>query len=382
VSAVSTNDLIRQIHQAPGQMVLCVTGGGSLAISDLLHRPGASRTVLEASVPYAAEALIRWLSARPDQFSSERTARAMAMVAYYRAGDYAPAEPTVPLAGLACTASLASDRPKHGAHRIHVALQTRAATLAQSVELIKGGRSREGEEAVAAALLLNLLAEFKGLEDRVETGLQPGEDLAVVRCDAPLAWQELLSGDRSLISLTEAGSSSFTGRLVFPGAFNPRHAGHREMARHAAEHLGRPVDHELSIVNVDKPPIDFIEMRRRADQFRPDELLWLSRAATFVEKSFLFPQATFIVGADTLIRIADARYYGGEHARDAALTTLAANGCRFLVFARRQDGCLQTAGSLELPQSLRQLCEEVPVERFCMDVSSSSLRERPPVGRP
>ena len=71
---------------------MAVTGGGSRAISELLEVPGASRTVLEAVVPYAAPALIAWLGAKPEHFCEPRTARAMAMVGFQRAGAYAAEE--------------------------------------------------------------------------------------------------------------------------------------------------------------------------------------------------------------------------------------------------------------------------------------------------
>jgi nicotinamide mononucleotide (NMN) deamidase PncC len=381
VSAPWTSQFVRQIHHAPGRVSLCVTGGGSQAISALLEEPGASRSVLEAVVPYAAAALVAWLRATPEHFCSEGTARLMAMAAYNRAVEYArpsanTSDETGRVAGVACTAGLASDRPKRGVHRIHAALQTGTCTVSHSIELIKGRRSRGEEERIAAALVLNLVAEFKGLTDRVDPGLMPQEEMVVTRCDAPLDWQQLLRGEKRLVAVTAAASPdlSVARRLVFPGAFHPRHEGHRQMALMAGEKLGLPVEHELSIFNVDKPPIDFIEMRSRAAQFAPTESLWFSRAPTFVQKAGLFPHATFIVGADTVARIAEARYYGGETDRNAALAALAATGCRFLVFGRSQEGRFRSLGDLPLPDVLRGLCDEVPGETFRLDVSSTALR--------
>ena len=69
-------------------MVIAVTGGGSGAISSLLEVPGASASVLEAIVPYAATALADWLGGTPDHYCSERTARAMAMAAFERAANF------------------------------------------------------------------------------------------------------------------------------------------------------------------------------------------------------------------------------------------------------------------------------------------------------
>ena len=116
---------------------LAVTGGGSGAISALLTVPGGSRTLLEAVVPYSSESQIEFLRTTPEHFCSPRTARLMAMAAFQRGissswlrrresfswscgANWQSATSTGydPI-GVACTASLASDRPKRGAHRIH-----------------------------------------------------------------------------------------------------------------------------------------------------------------------------------------------------------------------------------------------------------------------
>lgn len=370
-------ELIGRIHGAAGKLVLCTTGGGSLAVSSLLQAPGASRSVLEAAVPYAAEALTRWLGAWPEQFCSDATARAMAMSAYLRAMEYVADGSDQVVAGIGCTASLASDRPKHGPHRIHAALQTGALTLAHCIELVKGRRTREEEEQLAAALVLNLVAEFKKLPDRLDLGLSSEEVPSVRRAVACPAWQLLLSGAERLApasALAVGSSSPAARRIIFPGAFHPRHEGHRAMAALATQITGGRVEHEISIVNVDKLPIDFIEMECRAAQFAAAEPLWFTRTPTFAEKATLFPAATFVVGVDTVVRIAEPKYYGDEPARDWALASLAAAGCRFLVFGRYHDGCFQALCDLKLPTALLQLCDEVPGHAFRMDLSSTALR--------
>src|SRR5262245_53933441 len=123
--------LIEQIHATARPMVIAVTGGGSGAISSLLAVPGASATVLEAVIPYAARALGEWLGGTPDHFCSERTARAMAMAAFERARELSDTDP-MSLYGVGATASLASNRPKRGPHRIHVAWQSAEITDAIS----------------------------------------------------------------------------------------------------------------------------------------------------------------------------------------------------------------------------------------------------------
>ena len=135
-------------------MVVAVTGGGSLAISDLLTEPGASRSVLEAIVPYGEAALCDFLSHKPEQFCSETTARRMAMAAFVRAMRHSPRTSRSELIGVGCCCSLASDRPKRGEHRAHWAVQSDSQTLAASVVFEKGARTRLEEERLVADLLL------------------------------------------------------------------------------------------------------------------------------------------------------------------------------------------------------------------------------------
>ena len=149
------------------------------------------------------------------------------------------------------------------------------------------------------------------------------------------------------------------------------------MIRLAGEIIGRPVELELPILNADKPPLDYHELRRRLDQFDPAQVVWLTRSATFVEKSRLFPGTTFVVGADTLARIAEPRFYGGQPtARDTALAEFARRGCRFLVFGRDTGAGFHGRADLDLPDRLISLCRDVPASQFRADISSTELRRQ------
>ncbi len=177
MSYSSQQQLAQEVHAREVRFVLAVTGGGSGAISTLLTEPGASRTVLAAAVPYAAEALTEWLGGRPDEFCSPRTGRAMAMAAYFKAVHYDPNSATC---GVACTASLASDRPKRGSHRAHVGWQTASTTADYHLELRKGRRTREEEESLVAALVLNAVAEATGAAARLPLSLLEGEHVELL----------------------------------------------------------------------------------------------------------------------------------------------------------------------------------------------------------
>jgi hypothetical protein len=148
------------------------------------------------------------------------------------------------------------------------------------------------------------------------------------------------------------------------------------MASVAEERLGRAVAFELSVVNVDKPALDAIQIRRRCAQFSAGTALVLTRAPQFVDKSELFPAATFVVGSDTMQRIADVTYYRGQvQRRNQAIHRMIEHGIRFLVFGRTVGQSFVELDDLALPSPLRALCEAVDRRQFHMDLSSSELRK-------
>ena len=376
---ISPEQIVRQIHEASPQLVLAVSGGGSRAIADLLEMPGASRVVLEAIVPYCEASMLAWLGGRPDQFCSPVTARAMAVAAFGRARTYGGAEASV--AGIASTASLASDRPKRGAHRVHVAMQTAERTATWSLELQKDRRSRAIEEDVVRRMILNAAAEAGGVPVRLDLPLLEGEHVEHWQTVVAPCWKDLFLGTVNAVRQLGGGlaaaaqSQGPRPKAILPGAFNPLHAGHLRMAQVGQQILDTPVAMEMSILNVDKPPLDYSEIQRRLGQFPPDSEVWLTRAPTFEEKSRIFPETTFLVGVDTLRRIAAPRYYAGDAAAlRQAIQRIADRGCRFLVFGRDMGTGLVRLSDLELPDVLRQLAQEVPVERFREDVSSTAIR--------
>jgi hypothetical protein len=374
----SWTNLIAEIHASGRQAVIAITGGGSSAIGDLLEIPGGSNSILEAVVPYSQTALEEFLGGSPDQFCSEPTARAMAMAAWMRARKLGPEADPYLFVGVGVTASLASDVPKRGDHRIHVALQTAELTGSYSQTLNKGARIRREEEQLAAKLLIAALADIclpkrDEVSNSFKNSLLSGERVEQARQVSERAWTELLLGTRQLVF--DGDSSSLKG--VFPGAFNPLHSGHREMMAQASKRLG-PVACEISITNVDKPPLDFIEINKRLDGLLscdPKPAVLLTAAPTFREKVAILPGSTFVVGIDTLVRIADPSYYRDNLSqRDQAIREIADARCRFLVFGRQLGGEFCNLRDVDIPADLRALCDEVPVSEFREDVSSTALR--------
>jgi hypothetical protein len=372
----SLRRLIEALHAGPCRYVVAVTGGGTGAVAALLAVPGGSRTVLEALVPYHERALLDFLGRVPDQFCSADTARLMAERACARARWLAPGEV---VAGAGCTASLATDRPKRGDHRFHVVVHTGGQTLTRSLTLTKGARDRAGEEAVLDAVLLNALAEAFDLPERAGVPLLPGEQVRAEQVVAAGALAALFRGEVEAVCVEidgRARAGTPPPALLLPGAFNPVHAGHWGLAEAAEKIAGSAAAFELSVTNVDKPPLDSDEVRRRLAQFTERAPVWLARAPTFAEKARLFPGATFVVGADTAERVVAPRYYrDSAEEMGRALDEIRRHHCRFLVAGRVcADGQFAQLCDLGIPEGHRDLFAAIPVDAFRLDVSSTALR--------
>ena len=382
MATIEPRRLLERLAAESWKLSVVATGGGSGAISALCETPGASRVVVEGLVPYAREAIDRLLGGPQEQYCSERTARRLATVAWQRAA--AAASPRTAI-GASVTASLVTLEPKRGGHRAFVAVQTGSTTHVASVELVKGSRSRDQEEAVAAALLLALIASSTELQQAEAAfdavPLATGETIERDVAQASASLASLFVGEsRAMRAVPQGGRGGGVpapGSVVFPGSFDPLHDGHRLMARLAEEIAEGPVAFELSITNVDKPMLDFIEIRNRVARFPPETPLWLTRAATFLEKTEIFPDATFVLGADTFKRLGDPRYYGGSReAAEAAVKRIAAAVRGLVVFGRASGGTFEDAAGIDAPAALREKCYFVSQREFRMDVSSTDIRRR------
>ncbi len=373
----TTKPLIESLHRASCKYVLALTGGGTGVAAQLLSVPGGSRTILEIIVPYAEQALADFLGRAPENYCSAATSRRLARRARERAAWLAPGEPVL---GVGCTASLATDRPKRGDHRFHIAVHTGQGTATYSLTLSKGSRDREGEESVLDAVLLNALADHLGVAERLPVPLLPGE---IIEAEPPTdggPLAALLRGEvQAVCSDIDSRLRTDAPRppLLLPGSFNPLHEGHCDLAATASQMLGQPVAFELTVANADKPPLSLEAVEHRRRQFLWQAPLWLTNAPTFAAKAELFPGTTFIVGADTAVRIVDPRFYQDSIEKmTAALRQLRERDCRFLVAGRLdKDGRFTCCEHLELPEEFRDLFTGITFRR---DVSSTQLREQSP----
>ena len=371
--------VIEELHAAPGRAVIAVSGAGSSALAWLMEVPGASRTLLEAIVPYSQSSLVGFLGYEPEQYVSPETSRNMARAAYARALELREGEE--PVVGLACTATIATDRPKRGDHRACVSLRDDAGTTTYNLKLAKDMRDRKQEEEVVSRLTLKTLAEAWNTgtdiplallaEDQLEHEVLPSDAIDLLLTEGPRRPGLWVMSRR----YGDVVVGNQAPEAVLPGSFNPFHQGHDGLAKAASHILGAPVVLEMSVTNVDKPPLDEGEVRKRVSQLQGSWDLALTCATTFREKATLFPGCTFVVGWDTAVRLIDVAYYAGsERAMYEALEEIRGRGCSFLVAGRVEGGDYRTLSSIAVPAGLADLFREMPESAFRLDISSTELR--------
>lgn len=378
--------LVRRIHDTPHKGILAITGGGSEVVSDLLRYGGGSTTVLDAVVPYANSALDKYLGGPPDKYCSADTARNMAMASYQRARLLSPETPLEHLFGLGVTCSLGKYGPERPdrKHLAFVSYQTHDTTYTFEAEIEH--HDRHEEEALVAQVSLQVIGMACGFEKPDWLHRNPGWFKSVFESEErpfnPLVYR-LVNGLTEVTSIVINPHARERPKVLLPGSFNPIHKCHLKMAQASFEGAGGeatkgvPVDLEISVLNVDKPALNYYALNRRIEQITAETAgkpyvgqLYLTRSPTFKYKSKLFARTekgvVFLVGQDTLRRLDNPKYCepGCTVARD--LLSMEIDNTTFLAFHRLGEE------PVRLNPQLEKMTTKVPETVFQDDGTSSS----------
>ena len=359
--------LIQKIHASGYRFVLVSSGGGSDAVSDLLRVPGASNSVLESYIPYARESLDYYLLKKPDKYCSEDTTLSMAAKAFSAAKKIDSKSHPRKLLGIAITASLATSYSKKGDHKFFIAIQTHKYSKSYRYKFEKGALTRAQEETLLTQYIILAIAGAC----EVETNVTETENLKITTVEAKKNWVKLVDN-----KIDFDASSSRIPELIFPGSFNPLHSGHHEMSKLAQDKTGLGLVYEICVQNADKPPLSYHEIQRTFLQFDGKHDWVLTKAGKFTDKAALFPNSVFIIGADTLTRILDEKFYLSRQDMMTQLDLFNSHNINFLVFGRKMKSKFIDLASIKIPDHVRNRFVGFDEEIFRDDISSSDIRQK------
>jgi hypothetical protein len=351
----------------PVRVFVAATGAGAGIQHALWRTPGASTYLAGAVFPYAQNELCDFLGFTPERYASEETAVDMAMAAYARAFD--PESDREPV-GLGVTASVTSNRPHRGDLRVHASVMTRNQVIAITLILEKAGETVEAREAdgftadtMATALL------YKAIFDPSD-GPGNAMDLARARFFArPLFTAQ---GKRLPCSaLREAPWGP-----LFPGTFNPPHAGHFGMAKAGMESLSRgglpSPTFAICATPPHKPALRLSDMLERSALLAGHARVFTEGDPLFIDKARAFPGRAFLIGADALLTMLDPKWNPAVPI-ETMLAEFARLNTSFLVFGRRVGDRVITVEDVR--QALPQVWHSLVIEGDGVwGESSSALR--------
>lgn len=409
-------EVVRQIHKYNKdnnkRFSFAITGGGISSFSMLFSQAGASSSILECTVPYACEATLEYTNSDEiKSWASFDTANKLAYSAFLRCNKLIKASSNLSnnAVGIGATGNLVSNGNwKRGDHVIHITCKSDSNMINFHLNLYKGinpnpFRTRQEEDDLCGKLIVCICAYECGLLDNeslldfmAHNGLDNQDYLEI--SNDPI--HELLNGKMKhlICRPQEKGTFEFTqdfdvGQVVMlPGSFNPLHQGHTNALVQSMNLVEDSVGiYELSITNAAKPKLSYGEIISRLNNFRNQSLsvLLTIDAPLFINKAQNYPNTTFVIGIDTLLRLFDPKF--GEPEKTLCdFKRITANGTRFIVFPRIiGSASLCASATLGVPSdgilSLNMVKDKIPPELFefftevtdneFMDVSSTQLRK-------
>ena len=312
------------------RLYVVATGVGASIQQRIWEVPGCSSFFQGASFPYSKEETDGFLGFVPNSYCSEETAIDLALAAYRRALSTDPNSTTKAI-GLAVTGVVTSLHPHKGEHRAHVCIVTDDGIWGDTIVFPKVSfepdsydnwhkRSLDETRVTNFAMLLLCHLDMGGWHNLTEKARKQ-----------LFAKPLFMNGKRFDPQLLDDVTT-----ILFPGSFNPVHYGHRALVRQLQLTYNKEVVYSICSTPPHKFALTVQEMLRRGKLIGDNNpVLFTEGDALFLEKAKRFPNRTFVVGADTLIRLFDPIW---GPTREELARGFQEIGTSFAVFGREIDG--------------------------------------------
>ena len=100
----------------------------------------------------------------------------------------------------------------------------------------------------------------------------------------------------------------------------------------------------------------------------------LTSAGRFSEKAKMFPNSVFIIGADTLMRVFDEKFYDSYENMMEHIQRFNDHNINFLVFGRKVQKKFISLDDLKVPEIIVDRCTGIDENVFRDDISSTVIR--------
>jgi nicotinic acid mononucleotide adenylyltransferase len=320
------------------------TGAGSGIQKQIWNTVGCSSFFVGAAFPYASKLSAKALGYKPEQFVSAEMSIDFAMSAYIQAFEFGKK-----CIGIGLTASVASNRMHRGDHRIFVSAFSEEGCFTTYAVLAKGvgAEARSVDGSISDDLAIAAILHAAGYNNV----LSKDDNIHHFDSNSP-ALQSIYSkpyfnklGQRLLLSELN------TDNIVFyPGNFNPIHEGHlgasQAVLNTIASRFGKRKD-VVFTTTMDPPhkkALSAAEVLQRAAALQGHDFLVTTNDARYIDKARAYPGASFIIGADALIRMLDPKW--GIATQDL-LDEFTKLNTTFFVLGRLIDGRFLTLHDIE-----------------------------------
>lgn len=306
------------INNSGKKIHYCFTGGGSSWISSYLGHSGASRSLSEFTLPYSQESLNEFVGGVREKYVSDSTARQMANSSYLKCANRHGSENSIGV-GLTCSLSTGVGERQGRFNGGYLTVIDSSNLVSIYFKFKDTFRYRNTQEQYVRLLITNILFfvlrnnsihEFESILDNMlnVTAKEELDDLKLEVWNSDTITDSfekqiyLFVNDK--INADYVSNSENEIKHIFCGSFNPKHDTHDEIKKIVEDKLEEPVFFELSIKNFEKPDLDIKEIIKRVRNIIKDgHNVVVTKTKNYTEKSTIFNNCNFIMGADTFNRI-------------------------------------------------------------------------------